>query len=135
MSPHMPGHRRHRQQHDHFTTFVHGIQVPAGPVLTTRGRKSGKERTVPLQHFPNGEDLIVVAANSGLPSLPGWYFNLTANPRARVAVGGPMLVGTCRGAVGRRRRWPSGPMSCRPPLTTPGTCGGSTAGSPCFGRP
>jgi deazaflavin-dependent oxidoreductase (nitroreductase family) len=56
-------------------------------VLTTRGRKSGKQRTVPLQFFPDGEDMIVVAANSGLPSPPGWYLNLTAEPRARVEVG------------------------------------------------
>src|SRR5215212_1764147 len=56
-------------------------------LLTTRGRKSGLERTVPLQFFPDGEDMIVVAANSGLPSPPGWYFNLTADPLARVEVG------------------------------------------------
>lgn len=61
-------------------------------VLTTRGRRSGVERTVPLQYFPDGENLIVVAANSGLPSPPGWYFNLTADPRARVEVGGRTLV-------------------------------------------
>ena len=56
-------------------------------LLTTRGRKSGKERTVPLQFFPDGDDMIVVAANSGMPSPPGWYFNLTACPWARVEVG------------------------------------------------
>lgn len=61
-------------------------------VLTTRGRRSGEERTVPLQYFPDGEDLIVVAANSGLPSPPGWYFNLTADPRAKVEVGGRSLA-------------------------------------------
>ena len=60
-------------------------------VLTTRGRKSGKRRTVPLQFFPDGEDLVVVAANSGLPSPPGWYFNLMADPSARVDVGGRTL--------------------------------------------
>lgn len=60
-------------------------------LLTTRGRKSGKERTVPLQFFPDGDDMIVLAANSGLPSPPGWYFNLTADPLARVEVGGRAL--------------------------------------------
>jgi F420H(2)-dependent quinone reductase len=60
-------------------------------LLTTRGRKSGLERTVPLQYFPDGEDMIVVAANSGLPSPPGWYFNLTADPFVRVEVGGRTL--------------------------------------------
>ena len=61
-------------------------------VLTTRGRRSGKDRAVPLQYFPDGENMIVVAANSGLPSPPGWYFNLTANPRARVEVAGRTLA-------------------------------------------
>jgi F420H(2)-dependent quinone reductase len=60
-------------------------------LLTTRGRNSGLQRTVPLQFFPDGEDLIVVAANSGLSSPPGWYFNLTADPLARVEVGGRTL--------------------------------------------
>lgn len=55
-------------------------------LLTTNGRKSGRERTVPLQFFPDGERMIVVAANSGLPSPPGWYFNLTANPRAHIEI-------------------------------------------------
>ena len=56
-------------------------------LLTTRGRKSGQERTVPLQFFPDGDEMVVVAANSGLPSPPGWYFNLTTNPLAWVEVG------------------------------------------------
>jgi F420H(2)-dependent quinone reductase len=60
-------------------------------VLTTRGRRSGLERTVPLQFFPDGDRMIVVAANSGLPARPGWYFNLTADPRARVEVAGRTL--------------------------------------------
>jgi deazaflavin-dependent oxidoreductase (nitroreductase family) len=57
-------------------------------LLTTRGRRSGRQRTVPLQFFVDGDDLIVVAANSGLPSPPGWYFNLTTDPLARVEVEG-----------------------------------------------
>ena len=34
----------------------------------------------------------MVAANSGLPSPPGWYCNLTADPRAKVEVGGRTLA-------------------------------------------
>ncbi|MFZ2177938.1 MAG: nitroreductase/quinone reductase family protein, partial [Rhodococcus sp. (in: high G+C Gram-positive bacteria)] len=32
-------------------------------VLTTRGRRTGLARSVLLQYFPDGPDLIVVAAN------------------------------------------------------------------------
>ncbi|MFB9363305.1 nitroreductase/quinone reductase family protein [Actinoplanes nipponensis] len=42
-------------------------------------------------HRPGG-GMIVVAANSGLPARPGWYFNLMAEPRARVAVEGRTLA-------------------------------------------
>jgi F420H(2)-dependent quinone reductase len=57
-------------------------------VLTTRGRRSGRLRTVVLQFFPDGETMIVAAANDGGASHPGWYFNLVANPAARVEVMG-----------------------------------------------
>ena len=57
-------------------------------VLTTRGRRSGLPRTVVVQYFPDGRDLVVVAANSGMPTHPAWYLNLTADPRATVEVEG-----------------------------------------------
>jgi len=41
-----------------------------------------------LQFFPDGQDMIVVAANSGLPTHPDWYFNLKADPHAQVEVEG-----------------------------------------------
>jgi deazaflavin-dependent oxidoreductase (nitroreductase family) len=55
-------------------------------LLTTQGRRSGRERTVMLQGFRDGPDLIIVAANSGRPSHPDWYYNLTASPTARVQI-------------------------------------------------
>jgi deazaflavin-dependent oxidoreductase (nitroreductase family) len=60
-------------------------------LLTTRGRRSGRERTVVLQYFPDGEAMIVAAANDGGAAHPGWYFNLTADPLARVEVAGRRL--------------------------------------------
>ena len=55
-------------------------------ILTTRGRRSGKTRTVLLQFFPDGENLVIVAANSGRSSHPGWYYNLKAAPTVQVQV-------------------------------------------------
>lgn len=60
-------------------------------VLTTSGRRTGLPRTVVVQWFPDGADLVVVAANSGLPTHPAWYLNLTAHPEARVEVDGATL--------------------------------------------
>lgn len=57
-------------------------------LLTTRGQRSGRERTVVVQFFPDGDALIVAAANDGGASHPGWYFNLRADPAARVEVMG-----------------------------------------------
>jgi deazaflavin-dependent oxidoreductase (nitroreductase family) len=57
-------------------------------LLTTRGRRSGRERTVVLQYFPDGEAMVIAAANDGGPAHPGWYFNLSANPTAIVEVMG-----------------------------------------------
>jgi len=57
-------------------------------LLTTRGRRSGRERTVVVQFFPDGESMIVAAANDGGTAHPGWYFNLKAQPMARVEVMG-----------------------------------------------
>lgn len=55
-------------------------------ILTTRGRKSGQERTVLLQFFRDGAQIVVVAANSGLPAHPGWFYNLKATPMAQIQV-------------------------------------------------
>ena len=61
-------------------------------LLTTRGRRSGKERTVVLQFFPDGEDMLLAAANTGGLSHPGWYFNLVADPAASVEVMGRTIA-------------------------------------------
>jgi len=55
-------------------------------ILTTRGRKTGKTRTVLLQFFPDGANMVIVAANSGRSSHPGWFYNLKAAPTAQVQV-------------------------------------------------
>jgi deazaflavin-dependent oxidoreductase (nitroreductase family) len=57
-------------------------------VLTTQGRRSGRDRTVILQYFPDGEAMVVIAANDGGERHPGWFYNLTASPNAVVEVDG-----------------------------------------------
>lgn len=53
-------------------------------LLTTRGRKTGREHTVLLQGFPDGADTVLVASNSGRPVPPHWLLNLRAMPSATV---------------------------------------------------
>lgn len=56
-------------------------------LLTTTGRKTGKPRTVVLQYFPDGDDMIVAAANDGGAGNPAWFVNLVADPAADVEIG------------------------------------------------
>lgn len=57
-------------------------------LLTTRGRRSGRERTVVLQYFRDDPAMVVVAAADGGAAHPAWYLNLRADPAARVEVAG-----------------------------------------------
>lgn len=56
--------------------------------LTTRGAKTGTERTVPLLGFPLEDDLAVLGTHFGHETTPGWVHNLEANAGAIVAYGG-----------------------------------------------
>ena len=56
--------------------------------LTTTGRRTGEQRTVPLLHVADGERVVLIASNWGRRHHPAWALNLDANPAARVAVDG-----------------------------------------------
>jgi len=53
-------------------------------ILTTRGRKTGREVSTPLLYIEDNERLYIVASFGGNDSHPGWYRNLVANPEVRV---------------------------------------------------
>jgi deazaflavin-dependent oxidoreductase (nitroreductase family) len=53
-------------------------------VLETRGRKSGKARSVPLLFVEDAGDWVVIASSGGDPRSPAWFLNLEADPRATV---------------------------------------------------
>jgi deazaflavin-dependent oxidoreductase (nitroreductase family) len=57
-------------------------------LLTTRGRKSGREYTTPMVYTRDGDRLLVYASQGGSPDHPDWYLNLVANPGVFVEVGG-----------------------------------------------
>lgn len=50
------------------------------------GRKSGTRFTTPLLYLADGENLVVVASQGGLPKNPQWFHNLVASPDTTVAV-------------------------------------------------
>jgi deazaflavin-dependent oxidoreductase (nitroreductase family) len=78
-------------------------------LLSTKGRKSGQERTTPLIHRTDGDRWIVVASKGGAPENPSWYENLLADPEATIQVTDqeiPVLAFTAQGAE-RARLWSS----------------------------
>ena len=45
-------------------------------LVTTRGRRTGRPRTVVLGHLMDGDDVVVPGTNGGLETLPSWILNL-----------------------------------------------------------
>lgn len=77
-------------------------------LLTTTGRKTGLERTIPLACYPRGDDIVIVASNNGQDRHPGWWLNLQKNPDAKVRFGREDRRMRAREATGeeRDRLWP-----------------------------
>ena len=57
-------------------------------MLTTTGARSGRETTVPILGFEEGDAVLVIASNYGQAHHPAWLHNLRAHPRARLEVRG-----------------------------------------------
>jgi deazaflavin-dependent oxidoreductase (nitroreductase family) len=49
-------------------------------LLTTRGRRSGEDRTTPLIQRADGDRWVIVASKGGAPQHPSWFENLEADP-------------------------------------------------------
>ena len=49
-------------------------------LLTTKGRTSGQERTMPLIHRTDGDRYVIVASKGGYPEHPDWFKNMEASP-------------------------------------------------------
>jgi F420H(2)-dependent quinone reductase len=76
--------------------------------LTTRGRRSGKPRSVILGYYEDGDNLVSMAMNGWGAPEPAWWLNLRARPEAVVELAGGIrreVLG--RAAVGgeRERLW------------------------------
>jgi len=65
------------------SAFPWGIPVC---LLTTTGRKTGQPRVSPLLFLEDGDRIVLVASQGGLPKNPMWYLNIRANPEVTVQV-------------------------------------------------
>ena len=73
----------YRRTHGKFGGHVQGLQVL---LLTTIGRKTGKQRTTPLGYFMDDGNYIITASNAGFDTNPGWFHNLRANPHVTIEI-------------------------------------------------
>jgi len=77
-------------------------------LLTTIGRKSGKDCTTPVNVVPEGDSYYVVASLAGYDAYPQWYLNLEKNPRVWVQAKDKKVPATARtlSKEEKARLWP-----------------------------
>ncbi|WUI03855.1 nitroreductase family deazaflavin-dependent oxidoreductase [Spirillospora sp. NBC_00431] len=68
-------------------------------LLTTTGRRSGKERTTPLIYQQAGDAYLIVASNGGADDHPLWYKNIQADSEVKVQVKGDRFTARARTAT------------------------------------
>ena len=56
-------------------------------LLTTRGARSGEARVSPAAYLADGDHFVIMAADGGRDTDPGWLHNLRADPAATIEVG------------------------------------------------
>ena len=60
-------------------------------LLHTTGARSGEERVHPLMYLADNERYLLYASAAGVDRRPAWYWNLVANPDARIEVADEIL--------------------------------------------
>jgi deazaflavin-dependent oxidoreductase (nitroreductase family) len=86
------------------------IKLPSGTptvLMTHIGAKSGQKRTTPLVYFTDGDNVVLIASQTGKPRHPNWFHNLRANPEIELWAGGRGGPYRAREAEGeeRERLW------------------------------
>lgn len=72
-------------------------------LLTTTGRKSGTQRSLPLIYGEVADSYVVIASKGGMPTHPLWYRNLEAKPECDLMVGAKAISARARVAEGEER--------------------------------
>ena len=90
---------------------AHNGQPSSGPfvgrpllILGTTGARSGAHREAPLVYSRDGGAYVIIASKGGAPTHPAWYFNILADRRVTVEVGGETFTTRARVAADAERR-------------------------------
>ncbi|GAA4105537.1 MULTISPECIES: nitroreductase family deazaflavin-dependent oxidoreductase [Actinomadura] len=81
----------------------HDWQGTVTLLLTTKGRRTGREYTTPLIYQKVGDDYVIVASKGGAPEHPEWYLNLQADPEVKVQVKGDKFTARARTATAEEK--------------------------------
>lgn len=67
-------------------------------ILTTKGRRSGEDRSTPLIFNEHDGDYLVVASKGGTDEPPAWYLNMQDEPEVTVQIKGDRFRARSRDA-------------------------------------
>ncbi len=73
-------------------------------LLTTKGARSGAERTSPLVYSRDGDRYVIIASKGGAPTNPGWFHNLRADPVVTIELGGQRFAARANEAAPESER-------------------------------
>ena len=86
-----------------------GGKVQGLPVLllTTTGRKTGKQFTTPVGFFEDQGNYIICASNAGADQHPGWFRNIQQDPHVEIEIKDQRMTATAEITSGaeRQRLW------------------------------
>jgi deazaflavin-dependent oxidoreductase (nitroreductase family) len=72
-------------------------------ILTSKGARTGEDRTAIVTYHREGDAWVIAASKSGADEHPAWYHNLVANPQATLEVGNEVVPVLAREAKGEER--------------------------------
>ncbi|WP_457143570.1 nitroreductase family deazaflavin-dependent oxidoreductase [Mycobacterium sp. URHB0021] len=83
------------------------LWLPAA-LITTTGRKTGRQRTTPTLYLREAGRVILPASFGGRTSNPGWYRNLKEDPNVHIQIRDEHLDLVARDATDEQRKtyWP-----------------------------
>jgi deazaflavin-dependent oxidoreductase (nitroreductase family) len=76
-------------------------------LLTTKGRKSGEDRTIPIIFTKVGDAYVIIGSKGGAPTHPAWVLNIMSDPQVKVQIKGDRFDAHARIAESpeRERVW------------------------------
>lgn len=93
---------------------AHAGRAASGPmagkplaILTTKGARTGKDRTAIVTYHLDGARYVIAASKGGAPSHPAWYHNLVAHPDVSMEVDAQVVPARATEVTGpeRDRLW------------------------------